>query len=271
MARWEKDLDRPTHERRRVPVIGGRLAEDVKREALALLELGYTQQYVAQKLGISLDAVNRAAARARAANIRLSPAEVQEYHARLKREAERQVEALKRRFGEWAAWLSDDLFEIGRLTAKGLRRALEELNRAIEAGEDPRAAQLKLVRQLTGTLDYVIRDVALISGMPTSRQAVAYEGEAKAPFADVPRDQLAESLEALARELRQGDGPALGAVRMQTLTEITEPDGTEVTVTQDVEAVLATDAPAQGLCQDVFDIAGDGDADDDAGGMDDDL
>jgi len=96
------------------------------------------------------------------------------------------------------------LFTATEMAAKILRRELEKFASRTPS-EKADKDSLAVIRQMTGTIDYLVRDVSLLAGKPTERQAQSISvGEPEdVSVPEIPPEELAKRLRQVADSIEQ--------------------------------------------------------------------
>lgn len=178
---------------------------EVIAQVLAMAELGYSATDISREFrgNPSVDTVRKWIQQARLLGLNPSPDEMAQAQRLIAEAARQRVFQMQNRFGSWAFMLVDELFTATEMAAKILRKELEKVGNADKVSKD----SLHVIRQMTGTIHYLVGDVSLLAGKPTERQAqvISTEEEAEAPV--LPPEELAQKMRELANSIEESARP----------------------------------------------------------------
>lgn len=176
----------------------GKYPKEVILKALAMHDLGYSARRISLHFNgePTESTIRNWVKQAQEREIGIPQDEINRIQAELMRLARRKAAQLRAQFGEWSGALTEDLFTIGELSARKLRDILAQEKLLFTKDE------LANIKQLTGTVHYVVGDVSLLTGNPTSREAHKYEEEFVS-VPDIPKDELARRYRKLAEVIEK--------------------------------------------------------------------
>lgn len=180
--------------------------KEVIAQVLAMAELGYSAKDIAREFNNrpTADTIAKWVQQARLMGIRLPESELAAAQRLIAQAARQRFQQMQHRFGSWSFLVVEELFTATEMAAKILRRELEKFaSRAPSEKADKDS--LAVIRQMTGTIDYLVKDVSLLAGRPTERQAQSISvGEPEdVSVPEIPPEELAKRLRQVADSIEQ--------------------------------------------------------------------
>ena len=180
--------------------------KEVIAQVLAMAELGYSANDIAREFNNrpTADTIAKWVQQARLMGIQLPESELAAAQRLIAQAARQRVQQMQHRFGSWAFMLVEELFTATEMAAKILRQELEKFATRAPADKVNKDS-LAVIRQMTGTIDYLVKDVSLLAGKPTERQAqsVSFGESESVELPDMPREELAQRLRKVADSIEQ--------------------------------------------------------------------